>query len=156
MSELTDAQKEWLGANPYYCLCGKPRAGITFHECGTLYADGRFDKMAPMKSVKLEPGCVLIGVPSDLTGSSPVQKVDDDDKFHEWIRALEEDVIQEGFGYEPGEFTVYPSLWRPLYDEGLTPLQAWTRALDAFGEERRLREAEQIANYERIVASEQQ
>ena len=79
---------------------------------------------------------------------------DHEERFDEWIRELEEDVVQGEYGYEPGEFTVYPASWRHLYDEGLTPLQAWTRALDAFGEERRLREAERIANYDRIVEAE--
>lgn len=63
---LTEAQRDWLGAHPQYSLCGKPQPGVSFKECGTLYADGRFDLMAPMKPVKLEDGCVLIGVPSDL------------------------------------------------------------------------------------------
>jgi hypothetical protein len=71
-------------------------------------------------------------------------------KFREWIRVLEEDVIQDGFGYEPGEFTVYPEHWRPLFKEGLTPLQAWTRALDAWGDERRMREQQKQENWERI------
>ena len=54
-----------------------------------------------------------------------------DDEFHEWLRALEEDVIQFEFGYEPGEFTVFPEHWFPLYEQGLTPQAAWQRALDA-------------------------
>ena len=51
--------------------------------------------------------------------------------FDDWLSELDEKVIQAEFGYEPGEFTVYPALWRSLYDEGLTPQQAWQRALDA-------------------------
>lgn len=57
-------------------------------------------------------------------------------KFRRWIEVLTEDVIQSEFGYEPGEFTVYPGAWRPLFKEGLTPRQAWQRALDAFAEQR--------------------
>jgi hypothetical protein len=72
--------------------------------------------------------------------------------FREWIRSLDEDVIQGEFGYEDGEFTVYPSLWRPLFNEGLTPRQAWQRALDAFAAGRREDEAAKLANYARIVA----
>ncbi len=66
MNELTDAQRGWLAAHPHYCFCGRPRADVRFHECGTLYADGRFEPMAPMKVVKLEDGCRLVGVPHDL------------------------------------------------------------------------------------------
>lgn len=57
-------------------------------------------------------------------------------KFRAWLADLDERVIQEEFGYESGEFTVYPEEWRPLYDEGLTPDAAWKRALDAFAQER--------------------
>lgn len=73
-----------------------------------------------------------------------------DERYREWLRVLEEEVIQDGFGYEPGEFTVYPTLWRPLFDEGLTPVQAWTRALDAAADERALRERLKQENWERI------
>ena len=51
--------------------------------------------------------------------------------FDQWIRELDEDVIQGEFGYEEGEFTVYVDLWRPLYERGLTPMQAFRAALDA-------------------------
>lgn len=63
---MTDAQRDWMAANPQYVFCGRPRPGINFRECGTLYADGRFEPMAPMKPIKLEEGCRLVGVPSDL------------------------------------------------------------------------------------------
>lgn len=55
--------------------------------------------------------------------------------FDEWITELNLDVIQDEFGYEPGEFTVYPEHWRPLFEEGLTPLQAFQRALKAHRED---------------------
>lgn len=58
------------------------------------------------------------------------------EKFRDWIRTLDEDVIQGEFGYEENEFDVFPDHWRPLFDEGLTPRQAWQRALDAFREAR--------------------
>ena len=51
--------------------------------------------------------------------------------FDDWITELEEDVIQNEYGYEPGEFSVYPDHWKPLYQEGLSPGEAWQRALDA-------------------------
>ena len=78
-----------------------------------------------------------------------------DEKFTEWLRALEEDVIQGEFGYEPGEFTVYWTHWKPLYDEGLTPGQAWQRALDGYAQAREEREAERKANWARIVAADE-
>ena len=61
---------------------------------------------------------------------------DQDPKFREWIRALDEDVIQGEYGYEAGEYTVYWSHWIPQYEEGLTPAQAFKRALDAHAEAR--------------------
>jgi hypothetical protein len=70
--------------------------------------------------------------------------------FREWIRRLDEDVIQGEFGYEDGEFTVYPSLWRSLFNEGLTPREAWQRALDAFAEQRREDDRKKQENWERI------
>lgn len=59
-----------------------------------------------------------------------------DEAFATWIDTLEEDVVQGEYGYEPGEFTVYPELWHPLYAEGLTPAAAFRPALDSFGQER--------------------
>lgn len=75
-----------------------------------------------------------------------------DERFDEWIRALDEDVIQGEFGYEDGEYTVYPELWRPMFNRGLTPLQAFQRALDAHGEAQREKEARRMANWARIQA----
>jgi len=63
-------------------------------------------------------------------------------KYREWLRQLDEDVIQGEFGYEEGEFTVYSSHWRALYDEGLTPRAAWQRALDGFANARIVSEDE--------------
>ncbi len=71
-------------------------------------------------------------------------------KFRRWIEVLTEDVIQGEFGYEPGEFTVYPEHWRPLFKEGLTPRQAWQRALDDFAEARRAEDRRKAENWERI------
>lgn len=64
--DLTDAQRAWMAAHHQYCFPGRPKPGLSFHECGTLYADGSFDPMAPMKPVRLKEGCVLVGIPSDL------------------------------------------------------------------------------------------
>jgi len=72
------------------------------------------------------------------------------EKYRAWLTELEEDVIQQGFGYEPGEFTVYPDHWHPLYVEGLTPIQAWTRALDACRVARQEDERRKTANWKRI------
>ena len=49
--------------------------------------------------------------------------------FDEWIRQLDEDVLQGMACYGPGEFTVYPEVWRPMYDDGLTPTEAYEKAL---------------------------
>ena len=73
--------------------------------------------------------------------------------FESWITDLREKVIEDEYGYEPGEFTVYPEQWRPLFDEGLTPEQAFRRALDAFAEEREERERLQAENWARIQAA---
>lgn len=70
--------------------------------------------------------------------------------FRSWIEELEVDVIQSEFGFEPGEFTVYREHWRPAWREGLTPLAAFRRALDASAEARRERDEDRKANYERI------
>jgi hypothetical protein len=61
----------------------------------------------------------------------PGERDDDDEPFDAWMQSLNEDVIQGEYGYEEGEFTAYPTLWRPLYDEGLTPQDAFARALAA-------------------------
>ena len=65
--------------------------------------------------------------------SDPVCQTGSDDgcRYEEWLHSLDEDVIQADFGYEPGEFTVYPAAWESLFREGLSPAEAWQRALDA-------------------------
>lgn len=75
--------------------------------------------------------------------------------YREWLIELETSVIQEEFGYEPGEFTVYTTHWAPLYEEGLTPRQAWQRALDGFAAQRRANDEAKAANYARIVSEDQ-
>jgi hypothetical protein len=60
--KMTDAQRAWLEANPNYQSIGKPFPGVKFVACGTLYADGRFDPMAPMKAIKIEPGSFGVGI----------------------------------------------------------------------------------------------
>lgn len=72
--------------------------------------------------------------------------------FDDWLITLEEVVIEQDYGYEPGEFTVFPEHWRPMWAEGLTPADAFQRALDAHGEARREDEAERLANWKRIQA----
>ena len=72
--------------------------------------------------------------------------------FDDWIRELDEDVIQCEYGYEDGELTVYPDHWAPMFHEGLTPAQAFKRALDGFGEARAEEETARLANWQRIQA----
>ena len=74
-------------------------------------------------------------------------------KFREWIKALDEEVIQGEFGYEPGEFTVFAGDWLPLYREGLTPRQAWQRALDAHKGAREEYDRAKDENWKRIQAA---
>lgn len=78
---------------------------------------------------------------------------DVDPKFREWIRVLDEDVIQEEYGYERGEFTVYAEAWHPMYLEGLTPAAAFKRALDAAAEARHERERQRKEEWARIQAA---
>jgi hypothetical protein len=76
-------------------------------------------------------------------------------QFREWIQTLDEDVIQSEFGYERGEFTIYTSHWYPLFKEGLTPREAWQRALDGFAAQRKADDKAKTANYVRIVTEDQ-
>jgi hypothetical protein len=69
--------------------------------------------------------------------------------FDDWLDELQTVVLPD-FGFEEGEFTVYPDLWRGLYDQKLTPREAFQRALDAHGEARREDDAARKANWERI------
>ena len=57
-----------------------------------------------------------------------------EEAFEKWIEILEVEVIQGEFGYEPGELSVMPELWRPYFCQGLTPHQAFDRALDMASE----------------------
>jgi len=77
---------------------------------------------------------------------------DVDPMFDAWVRELDEKVIQGEYGYERGEFSVFPEMWRPLFDEGLTPKQAFDRALKAFDDERKRRDQERKDNWARIQA----
>jgi hypothetical protein len=65
MTDLTKAQVQWLTDHPEYCFPGPPRPGRKFRNAGTLYADGSFEPMAPMKVVRLRDGCRLVAVPND-------------------------------------------------------------------------------------------
>lgn len=60
--------------------------------------------------------------------------------FDAWVRELDEDVVQGEYGYERGEFAVYPDAWRHMFEEGLSPAAAFRRALDAHALERDRRE----------------
>jgi hypothetical protein len=75
-------------------------------------------------------------------------------KFRDWIRQLDEEVIQGEYGYEDGEFTVSPDDWRPLWREGLSPSQAFRRALDSFADARREEDRLKQENWKRIQQAE--
>lgn len=80
--------------------------------------------------------------PWDTDGPTPF---DTDEKFREWIRVLDEEVVQAEYGYERGEFTIYAGHWHDHYLQGLTPAQSFKRALDAFAEDRERQKAENWA-----------
>lgn len=50
--------------------------------------------------------------------------------FDNWIRELDEQVIQGEYGYERGEFDVFPENWRQLFDRAMTPQEAFRHALN--------------------------
>lgn len=72
------------------------------------------------------------------------------DDYLTWLTTLEDEVIIGEFGYERGEFAVFPESWEALYAEGLTPRAAWQRALDAHDERRRQEDAAKAENWARI------
>ena len=74
-------------------------------------------------------------------------------KFSDWISELDEKVIQEEYGYEPGEFGVFPEQWRQLWLEGLSPSQAFRRALDAHAAARAEEDNAKSENWKRIQAA---
>lgn len=63
---MTQAQKQWLSENPGYQAIGRPRPGVKFQDAGTLYADGTFEPMAPMKPIRMEQGCFGVGKPVEV------------------------------------------------------------------------------------------
>lgn len=65
MNDYTNEQAEWLARNPNYQSVGTPRLGVLFVDAGTLYPDGRFEKLEPMKVVRLPigpPFAICVGV----------------------------------------------------------------------------------------------
>lgn len=70
--------------------------------------------------------------------------------FDAWIIELDEQVIQGEYGYEPGEFTVYPEHWRGSFRAGLTPHEAFRQALEAHEEQRREEERQRLDNWQRV------
>jgi hypothetical protein len=86
----------------------------------------------------LDPNNPKIQRPQSPSGAHTMtEEPEEDEAFDAWIEALNEDVVQAEYGYEPGEFTVYPSHWWSLYNRGLTPSQAFKFALDAFDADRK-------------------
>jgi hypothetical protein len=77
-----------------------------------------------------------------------------DDRFDDWLRELDEEVIQGEYGYEENEFTVYADLWRPAFGAGQTPREAFDRSLKAFDDDRKARREEQARRYAEIISSE--
>lgn len=69
--------------------------------------------------------------------------------FDHWIAKLRDDVIQGEYGHKQGEYTVCPDVWRSLYDDGLTPSQAFRCALEANAECRKRDEAERPTTWQR-------
>ncbi len=61
--------------------------------------------------------------------------------FDDWIEELEFDVIQGKYGFEPGEFAVFPDLWAGKFERGLTPSEAFAEALRDHVEARKERPA---------------
>lgn len=62
---MTGPQTAWLSAHPDYQQVGRPSPHARFIECGTLYPDGSFEKMAPMKPVILVAGppyAICVGI----------------------------------------------------------------------------------------------
>lgn len=74
--------------------------------------------------------------------------------FGRWIEELNTSVIEAEYGYEPGEFSVSPSDWEHLYREGLSPLDAFKRALRAADDARKAKDATVKENRRRIDAEE--
>lgn len=69
--------------------------------------------------------------------------------FDDWLDELET-VILPDFGFEEGEFTVFPEMWRSLYDRKMTPRDAFHLALDAHRKARREEDEARKVNWERI------
>lgn len=72
--------------------------------------------------------------------------------FENWLANLEVDVIEGEYGYERGEFTIYSSHWRELFDQGLTPRDAWVKALGGYANARKAADDAKTANYARIIS----
>jgi hypothetical protein len=78
------------------------------------------------------------------------EKEDVSETFDDWICELDEEIIQGGYGYERGEFTVYPELWRPAFIAGQTPREAFEASLKAYDDERKRRDREAAERWVQI------
>lgn len=56
MNSLTGAQRNWLRNNPEYSPVGEPQPGTQFVRVGTLYPDGTFELITPLKPLRLTNG----------------------------------------------------------------------------------------------------
>lgn len=99
-----------------------------------------------MCQAEVKPGCEASDAAEDAATSIDAYG---DAFFDRWIDDLRTVTIED-YGYEEGEFSIFPDMWRPLFDEGLTPQAAFKRALGAHAERRREEDAERRANWERI------
>jgi len=62
MNTTTPQQKAWFDEHPNYVFVGPPSPHDRYIACGTLYADGSFVPLVPMKPIELRPGCVCVGI----------------------------------------------------------------------------------------------
>ena len=57
--------------------------------------------------------------------------------FDRWIDELRDDVIQGEYGHKKGEYIVCPEVWRSLFDQGLSPAEAFRSTLGMHGNARK-------------------
>jgi hypothetical protein len=128
---------DWKSVGGANAGCGKNcSCSVPVHEC-TRCGDSDYGQNDEAETIRDE--CL--------------EKMLDDDDFRSWCDKLQVDVIEGEFGYEPGEFTVFRADWLPMYREGLTPAQAWQRAMDAHAKARAEEDKAKEENWKRIQAA---
>jgi hypothetical protein len=60
----TPAQLAWIKEHVGYECIGKPRPGVTYHNCGILKADGTFEPIKTLAGLRLPSAdqAMLVGV----------------------------------------------------------------------------------------------